>query len=91
MSDLISRQDALVFIQSLYLGIPLAPINKQRWKKKYKEFIAIEKGIENLPSAEPEIIRCKDCKKLEHCRTTNTWAVAPDDNWYCADGERRTE
>lgn len=35
-----------------------------------------------------EVVRCKDCKKREHCRTTNTWAVAPSDDWFCADGER---
>ena len=48
-----------------------------------------EPSFEECPSAQPEIIRCKDCKKREHCRTTNTWAVAPSDDWYCADAERR--
>ena len=33
-----------------------------------------------------EVVRCKDCKKREICRTTNIWAVAPNDDWYCADG-----
>ena len=47
--------------------------------------------LERLPSAQPEIIRCKDCKKREHCRTTNTWAVAPSDDWFCADAERKEE
>lgn len=36
------------------------------------------------------VVRCKDCKKREICRTTNIWAIAPDDEWFCADGERRT-
>ena len=47
--------------------------------------------IMRFPSSQPEIIRCKDCKKREHCRTTNTWAVAPSDDWFCADAERRTD
>ena len=44
-----------------------------------------------LPSAEPEIIRCKDCGKREICRTSTVWAVAPGDDWFCADAERRTD
>lgn len=47
--------------------------------------------INVAPSAQPEIIRCKDCVKRKTCRTTNTWAVAPDDDWFCADAERRTD
>lgn len=46
--------------------------------------------LESL-SAQPEIIRCKDCTKREYCRTSTVWATAPDDDWYCADAERRTE
>lgn len=37
----------------------------------------------------PEIIRCKDCIKREYCRTSTVWAVAPGDEWFCADAERR--
>lgn len=46
---------------------------------------AYERGKED---GKAEIVWCKDCKKREHCRTTNTWAIAPGDDWYCADGER---
>ena len=51
---------------------------------------AYEKILQ-LPSAQPEIIRCRDCVKRETCRTTNIWAVAPDDDWFCGDAERRTD
>ena len=44
-----------------------------------------------LPTAQPEIIRCKDCIKRDICRTTNIWAVPPDDDWYCGDAERGTD
>ena len=58
---------------------------------KNMENVPAAKVINNLPPAQPEIIRCKDSKKREHCRTTNTWAVAPSDDWFCADAERRTD
>ena len=60
----------------------------------------IEKVINNLPSAEPEIIRCKDCENWD---TTwqNDWAKGchycplidgiRNGDWYCADAERRTD
>ena len=36
------------------------------------------------------VVRCKDCDKREYCRTSTVWAVAPDDNWFCADAERKS-
>ena len=60
---------------------------------------AFEDIIEKLPSVQPEIIRCKDCKWW------NT-AYLPDgcgwceksgmnkgtvDDWFCADGERKSD
>lgn len=56
--------------------------------------------IRALPSAQPEIVRCKDCKNWD---TTwqNDWAnnyhYCPlvdgtrNGDWYCADAERRIE
>ena len=46
---------------------------------------------QTLKDAQPEIVRCKDCIKREICRTSTTWGVAPKDDWYCADAERRTD
>ena len=48
-------------------------------------------GFKHEKSVQPEIIRCKDCIKRDYCRTTNVWAVPPDDDWYCGDAERRTD
>ena len=60
-----------------------------------KMLLSVNKAISNalkaLPSAQSEIIRCKDCIKRDICRTTNIWAVPPDDYWYCGDAERRTD
>ena len=59
-----------------------------------------ERVVELMPTAEPEIIRCKDCKNWD---TTwqNDWAKnyhycpivdgTRDGDWYCADAERRTD
>lgn len=56
--------------------------------------------LESLPSAEPEIIRCKDCKhsflhdngeKISRiCGRTKMCGTTKDD-WFCADAERSTE
>ena len=52
-----------------------------------------ENGVEYTmtPSAQPEIIRCKDCAKHEYCRTSTVWAIPPKDDWFCAEAERRTD
>lgn len=52
------------------------------------------KYIEELPPAQPEIIRCKDCKhhwthKFEVCELGQTFYDAEVD--YCSLAERRTE
>lgn len=59
------------------------------------------KTILDLPSAQPEIVRCKDCKHLfdgEHnancCELLMGKAkwlteITVDMNWFCKDGERR--
>ena len=65
MSDLISRQAAIELIHTLYPSAPFIRMNRKRWEEKYKPYIECEKALERLPSAQPEIIRCKDCKHYE--------------------------
>lgn len=50
-----------------------------------------EKDVIRLLSLPSEQIRCKDCAKREHCRTSTVWAIPPEGDWYCADAERRTD
>ena len=51
---------------------------------------AIRAMIDDMPSIDAvPVVRCKDCAKREYCRTSTVWAVAPDDDWYCADAERK--
>lgn len=63
----------------------------------------IIKIVEEQPTIEPEIIHCKDCKYREHderygymCSldTGDPYELgrcAEDENWYCADAERRED
>ena len=50
--------------------------------------------MEELPSAEPEIIRCKDCKYRDENwrRVSVKWLPCMDartgSNWYCGSAER---
>ena len=58
---------------------------------------AIE-AIRLLPSAQPEIIRCKDCEYGEQddigrwfCSSLGCQIGSDDGSGYCADAERRTD
>lgn len=58
--------------------------NNKDWVKR------VEVVIDNQPTSDViEVVRCKDCVKREICRTTTIWAVHPDNDWFCADGERK--
>lgn len=46
--------------------------------------------VEDFPAADVvEVVRCGECIRKDICRTSNVWAVSPDDNWFCADGKRK--
>jgi hypothetical protein len=88
MSDLISRQAAIDAIKKHY----------RAHDNDLLEVIAVD--IEQLPTAQPEIVRCKNCKNWD---TTwqDGWAKnyhycpiidgTRNGDWYCADAERRTD
>lgn len=86
MSDLISRQAAIDAIRastSKYTGF--------MEMEMYTDDDAVE-AIEGLPSAQAEIIRCKDC--LRYYKGRNGWTCGltgctHNGEWYCADGERK--
>lgn len=89
MSDLISRR---ALRDAMYHQAFETDTEMQRWDSgcwiRYKLF---ENVIEHLPSAEPQIIRCKDCK---HWLTLNDgyceiWEqYISNDAFYCGCGER---
>lgn len=46
--------------------------------------------LTKIPAADVRpVVRCGECIRKDICRSSNIWAVSPDDNWFCADGERR--
>lgn len=84
MDDLISRQMLLEYIHGEPVGRLLCD--------KYN----LDGLIEQLPSAQPEIIQCKDCKYADYMDDVKTFwcseggrgkTVAPDD--FCSYAERR--
>lgn len=57
-----------------------------------KIYDEIKEWLDATPTVDAvEVVRCKDCAKREYCRTTNVWATVPDDDWFCADAERRSD
>ena len=80
MSDLIDRQDAIDALTEYGNGRAV--------------YIGVEEAvrrIEQLPSAQPEIIRCNDCKFRENddfCTGRGfPYQLVPDDG-FCDKGER---
>lgn len=54
----------------------------------------IEKEIKALPPAQPEIIRCKDCKfnaSSKKCLNPDSFFLVPADDDFCSYGKRRGE
>ena len=94
MRDLIDRQAALNFKVSH--GLNVGGI-------LYVPYAEVKKYLGQLTTAEPQIVRCKDCKyrfldkRFGHmcdldsgdpyCSGRN----AEDDNWFCADARRRED
>lgn len=81
--DLIDRQAAIDAIE------------KKAYRHTYIEQII--DIINNLPSVQPEIVRCKDCKHRDpedkkcDCGHDILWQLPRQNDWYCADAERRTD
>lgn len=90
-NDCISRQAAIAVADYTdYRGLTVEDV-----KKVTDEVV---KGLKRLPSAQPEIIRCGECKHLyvdgENVRFNvcelNHNKVQSDD-WFCADAERKDD
>lgn len=87
--DTISRQAAIDAVKDAII--------KAEWEYA-------ENAIKQLPSAQPEIIRCKNCKHYEADIMANPWGVCCHDGWvdghighevsengWCYRAERRTD
>ena len=102
--DVISRQDA---IDAVEFGITYVKVlNKENgevmelFKKSNEELQKAVNRIEALPSVQPEIIHCKECKYAHmtydgDCKYCDVWF--PDESkyvggdYYCASAERKTD
>lgn len=76
--DCISRQAAI------------DKINKLEYPSS---LVDVKRIIVDLPSAQPEIIRCKDCRYTDEdgvCQSSKGLAIQDDDD-YCSHAERREE
>ena len=80
MDDLISRQDAID---------ALVGMDGKRDDDGYVMIYRCDAcdNIYNLPSAQPEIIRCKDCLMHGVCRFEQGLGL----DGYCSQAERRTD
>lgn len=55
---------------------------------------SIEKVLNELPSAQPDIIRCRECKfntYSKKCLNPDSFFLVPADDFYCGYAERRTD
>ena len=73
--DLISRKEAL-------------KICRRYWHPTYNP---IMEEIEKLPPAQPEIVRCKDCKWKQGSECVRFAEVRPFPDDFCSRAERRTD
>lgn len=81
MNDSISRQAAIRIISGYQDG----PVDKSVAKRL----------LTQLPSAQPEIIRCKDCKYYREHDDQDDFCIfrcmQTESNDYCSYAERRTD
>ena len=56
--------------------------------------VTLESIINKMPTIEPEIVRCKDCKHwfdIDDGRQKHRMCADIYGDWFCADAERRTD
>ena len=87
MNDLISRQAAIDALDKSFDSIPM---------EQTTEILLLRKDLRNLPSAQPELVRCKDCKHYYalnevrgNCSEYNFVEKIPID--FCSWAERKEE
>jgi len=76
-------EEAFDLVHSDFIGTD--DFNEKEWEQNKADAIALLKEQE-------AVVRCKDCKRknttacIIYCIGAN-----PRDDWFCADGERRTD
>ena len=93
MSDLISRQAAIDKINERQRKL----IYCFGFENDMVKIMDIAKTIISIiPSEQPEIIQCKDCKEYDPIYTVGAgvcghWNAKTENNAYCSYAERRTD
>ena len=95
VGDLISRQAAIEAIDRYY--------KDKRYITRSRTILSaicldMKSTMDSLPSEQPEIIHCKECKygvqdedKRWYCRGLGCQVGEADGSGFCADAERRTD
>lgn len=89
--DTVYRQDAIDAINA-YLGLSAV-------SRTIQNMTSIQEILENLPSAEQEIIRCKDCKHYRsyagiidgYCDMAEWYGRFQNPNDFCSRAKRRID
>lgn len=96
MDDTISRQDAIDAVEHITSSMSVCVNSDECHGMKRMQRQAVIK-LANLPSAQPEIIRCKDCKYCEHwyadkgrCFLWHEDGIDVFGDGFCNYAERRT-
>ena len=96
MDDLIYKQAAIDALKAMEVPRYLDAACEDIWERDRTLDNAID-VIHALPSARPEIIRCKDCKYRDENwrRVSVRWLPCMDvrtgSNWYCGSAERKDD
>lgn len=94
MNDLISRRAAINIIDKIF---PAEPMLNDYTQGITCSAALAKTYIEQLPSAQPEIVRCKDCKfytKMRADLKTGICSLASrhlGDDGFCSEAERRND
>ena len=97
MSDLIDRKAILKKIENIRNGVQMMD-DTHRASIVMTGMHLCEEAVRIQPSAEPEIIRCKDCKNSEHwyrdrrrCFLWSENGVSVFDDGFCNYAERKQD
>lgn len=73
----------------------ISSFGRWQWSNGFNTALTeVRIDLENLPSAQPENIRCKECKHwldIDDGRQKHRMCADIYGDWFCADAERRTD
>lgn len=98
MNDLISRRAAIDLIENDKIGGDSPFISLPRAQVVNRTCDRHVEGVKNLPSAQPEIVRCKGCRfyalspyTTHGIKICQKWGGVRMDDDFCSRGERKED